>query len=101
MKYQSTPSPGAYCKFGNFHENLIFANSVKRHICDVQISRLRPDLPLFVNHRVILLFLAGLVFTKLKFAYAKFRENKALAKISEFTVFRFICIISTRNIAWN
>ena len=27
----------AYCKFGNFRENFIFANSVKRHICDVKI----------------------------------------------------------------
>ena len=25
-----------YCKSGNFHENFIFANSVKRHICDVK-----------------------------------------------------------------
>ena len=25
-----------YCKFGNFRENFIFANSVKRHICDVK-----------------------------------------------------------------
>ena len=27
-----------YCKFGNFRENFIFANSVKRHICDVKNS---------------------------------------------------------------
>ena len=26
-----------YCKFGNFRENFIFTNSVKRHICDVKI----------------------------------------------------------------
>ena len=25
----------SYCKSGNFRENLIFANGVKRHICDV------------------------------------------------------------------
>ena len=25
-----------YCKFGNFRENFIFANNVKRHICDVK-----------------------------------------------------------------
>ena len=24
-----------YCKFGNFRENCILANSVKRHICNV------------------------------------------------------------------
>ena len=26
-----------YCKFGNFRENFIFANSVKTHIFDVEI----------------------------------------------------------------
>ena len=26
-----------YCKFGNFRENFIFANSVKRHNCDGKI----------------------------------------------------------------
>ena len=26
-----------YCKFGNFHENFIFAKSFKGHICDVKI----------------------------------------------------------------
>ena len=28
--------PFLYCKFGNFRENLIFANSFKRHICNVK-----------------------------------------------------------------
>ena len=27
-----------YCKFGNFRENIIFANSVKRDICDFKNS---------------------------------------------------------------
>ena len=27
-----------YCKFDNFCENFIFANSVKTHICDVENS---------------------------------------------------------------
>ena len=27
----------SYCKSGNFRENFIFANSVKRHTCDVKI----------------------------------------------------------------
>ena len=26
-----------YCKFGNFRENLIFVNSVKKHFCDIKI----------------------------------------------------------------
>ena len=50
-----------YCKFGNFRENFIFANSVKTHIFNIEIGD--------------------------KFAYAKFRENKTLTKISAFTVF--------------
>ena len=27
----------SYCKYGNFRENFIFANSVKRNICHVKI----------------------------------------------------------------
>ena len=73
-----------YCKFGNFRENLIFASSIKRHICEVRNSRLGHDIPISGNGRVILPFREGFNFTKL--AYAKFRENKTLAKISEFTV---------------
>ena len=45
-----------YCKFGNFHENFIFANSMKIHICDIKYSRLGHDLPLPYNNRVISLF---------------------------------------------
>ena len=43
-----------------------FANSVKRHICDAQMSRLRLDLAISVNDRVILSFREGLIFTKLR-----------------------------------
>ena len=71
-----------YCKFGNFRENFIFANSVKRHNCDVKNSRLGHDLPTSVNDRVILSFREGYILTKLR----KFHESKTLAKISEFTV---------------
>ena len=35
-----------YCRFGNFRENFIFANSIKRHISDVKKSRLRIELPI-------------------------------------------------------
>ena len=38
-----------YCRFGNFRENFIFANSIKRHISDVKNSRLRQDLPISIN----------------------------------------------------
>ena len=74
-----------YCRFGNFREDFIFANSIKKHISYVKKSRLRQDLHISINDRVILPFREGL-FSR-NFANAKFRENKVLAKISEFTVF--------------
>ena len=51
--------------FGNFHENFILANSIKRHICDVKNSQLGHDLPSSVNDRMISLFSQGFIFTKL------------------------------------
>ena len=69
-----------YCRLGNFREKFIFANSIKRHISDVKSSRLRQDLPISINDRVILPLRVGFIFPK------KFRENKVLAKITEFTV---------------
>ena len=59
-------------------------NSVKRHICDAKNSRLGHDLHISVNDRVISVFREDFIFGN--FAYAKFRENKTLAKISELTV---------------
>ena len=73
-----------YFRFGNFRENFIIANSIKRHISDVKNSRLRQDLPISINDRVMLPF-ARVLFSR-NFAYAKFREIKVLAKFSEFTV---------------
>ena len=55
---------GSYCKFRNFRENFIFANSIKRHICDLRNSRLGHDIPISVNDRVILPFREGFNFTK-------------------------------------
>ena len=55
-----------YCRFGNFRENFIFANSIKRHISDVKKSRLRQDLPILINNRVSLSFREGFIFTKLR-----------------------------------
>ena len=55
-----------YCRFGNFHKNFIFANSIKRHNSDVKNSRLRQDLPISINDRVILPFREGFIFTKLR-----------------------------------
>ena len=74
-----------YCRFGNFRENLIFANSIKRHISDLKNSRLMQGLHISINDRVILPF-REVLFSR-NFAYAKFRENKVPAKISEFTVY--------------
>ena len=39
---------GKYFKSGIFHEHFIFANIVKRHICDAKNSRLGHDLPISV-----------------------------------------------------
>ena len=38
-----------YCKFGNFRENFIFANSFKKYIRDVKNSRLGHDLAVSTN----------------------------------------------------
>ena len=72
-----------YCKSRNFRENFIFTNSVKRHSCCAKNSRPEHDLPISVIDRVISQFREDFIFTKLRI---KFRENKTLAKISEFTV---------------
>ena len=64
-------------KIQKFSREFIFANSVKRHICDVKNSRLGHDLLTSVDDIVISPFRKGFIFTK----PAKFRENKTLAKI--------------------
>ena len=51
-----------YCRFGNFREDFIFANSIS----DVKKSRLRQILPTSMNDRVILPFREGFIFTKLR-----------------------------------
>ena len=58
---------------------ILFSRIASRHISDVKNSRLRQDIPISINDRVILPFLEGFIFTKR-------RENKVFAKISEFTV---------------
>ena len=74
---------GNYCKSGNFRENFIFVNSVKLHICDVKHLQLGHD-PISVNDILISPFRED--FISRNFAFAKFRGNKPLAKILEFTV---------------
>ena len=65
-----------YCRFGNFRENFIFANSSKGDISDVKNSRVRQGLPISINDRVIL----------------PFRENTVVAKhFRIYSVIAFIC----------
>ena len=78
LLYQTRGING-YCKLGNFRENIIFAKSVKRHICDVKNSLQGHDLPISVNDRMISPLCED-------FIYTNFHENKTLAKMSEFTV---------------
>ena len=40
-----------YCKSGNFHENFIYVNSVKRHICDDKNSRLGQVFTILISKR--------------------------------------------------
>ena len=61
----SVAFPGYY-KFGNFRENFVFANNVKRHICEVKNSRLGHNLTISVNDRVISPLHEGFIFKKLR-----------------------------------
>ena len=56
----------AYCKFGNFRENFIFANSIKGHICQVTNSRLWHDLTISVNDNEFSPFRESFIFAKLR-----------------------------------
>ena len=64
-----------------FARILFFANRVKRHISTYKNLRLRHDLPISENNRVITPFRSNFIFT-----YTKFSEYKTLVKISELTV---------------
>ena len=63
---------------------ILFSLIALRRICEVQISRLGHDLHISVNGRVISRYRESFIFSR-NFA-SKFRGNKNLAKISEFTV---------------
>ena len=54
-----------YCKFGNFRDNFIFANSVKGHICDVK-NRKQGMIYISVNDIVISPIHEFLIFTKVR-----------------------------------
>ena len=72
-----------YTKFRNFRDNFVFAKSIKRHLSDAQNSRLRHDLLISVNNRVIMLFREGY------FYFHETSHMRNFAKISEFSVFLF------------
>ena len=61
-----------YCKLGNFRENFIFVNSIKKHICKVEISRPRHDLPFSVNNKVTMPSHEGFIFMKLHISLKQF-----------------------------
>ena len=65
-KVQEVSTKYIYCRFGNFRENFIFVNSIKRHIGDVKNSRLRHVIPISINDRVILPFREDIIFAKLR-----------------------------------
>ena len=68
-----------YCKSGDFCENFIFANSVKRHICDDKNLRLGQVLIILISKRQS-------DFANLRGFYFHETSHKTLMKISEFTV---------------
>ena len=72
----------AYCKFENFRENYIFANGVKRHICDVKNSLLVTELSTSENDRVISPFREGFILAKLRgFYFGETSHPRSFAKI--------------------
>ena len=79
-----------YCKFGNFRDISISANSVKTHICDVKNLRQRRDLPISLNERVI---------SPIRVFFAKFRICEVSRKYNPREIFRIYsictCIIRT------
>ena len=69
---------------------ILFSRIALKDILATRTIRESPDLPISVINRVIWQF-RDTLFSR-NFAYAKFRENKTLAKISEFTVLgNFAC----------
>ena len=71
-----------YCKFGNFRENFVFANSVKRRICDIK-NRDYGMIHLINKRQSGFAFSHRFYFHET--SHAKFSEKKTLAKVSKFT----------------
>ena len=77
-----------YCKFGNFRENLIFANSVKTHLRRKK-SWTGHDLPISVNDRVISPIREGLILTKLRICEVS-RKLNSRENFRIYSSFRFV-----------
>ena len=80
-----------YCRFGNFRENFIFANSVKRHtcICHVKNPRIWHDLPTSVKDKEFSPFHEGSIFAKpFELTYHK---SRLLTWIKNDSIFMYKC----------
>ena len=66
---------GKFCKFGNFHENFISSENIKRHVCNVKILGLEHDLPTSVIGRVISPFCEGFIFFKTFTNFSEFTDS--------------------------
>ena len=86
MHFQNTNLEEIYCKSGNFRENFSFANSVKRHICDIKVSRTGHDLAISVKDRMISPHCESFIFTKLRI-YEVSRQIKPLRKFPNLQYF--------------
>ena len=90
----TTKNGNVYCKFGNFRENFIFANSVKRHICEIKNSRLGHDLLYQKIDRVISPFCEGLICTKLRFA--KIKPSRKFSNLQQ-SIINLYCFRDTEE----
>ena len=64
----------------NFVRILFSRNCIKRHISDVNNLRLRQDLPISINDRVILPFREGFIFMKLRICICEVSRKFSLRK---------------------
>ena len=73
-----------YCKSENFCEHFIFANIVKRHICNHKNLQLGHVLPLSVNDKSDFAILRGLYFhvTSHMRSFAKVKPSFKFPKVS-------------------
>ena len=80
-----------YCEFGNFCENFIFANSVKRHICHVKYSRLWHDLTTSVKDKRVFVISRGFYFRETPHprSFAKIKPSRNFPNLQYLTTYHF------------